>query len=723
MSATDGAAPAPQSPPAEALCPGLEELSQRLESYLSAPQIEAIRHAYRFAERAHNGQYRRNGDPYITHPLAVANILCDMHMDHQSIMAAMLHDVIEDTGVPKEELARAFGPEVAQLVDGVTKLTQVQFGSKAEAKAENFRKMMLAMTQDIRVILVKLADRLHNMRTLDVLATEKRKRIAEETLEIYAPIANRLGMNELRMEFEDLGFGSLYPMRAMLIRKAVKAARGNRREMVNSIKEAMEHRLDEEGLKARVIGREKHLYSIYLKMREKRKSFSEIMDVYGFRIITENVDACYRALGMVHNLYKPVPGKFKDYIAIPKANGYQSLHTVLIGQRGIPIEIQIRTEAMEAMANNGIAAHWLYKSEGFTNTSQSRAREWIRSLLEIQKNAGNSLEFIEHVKIDLFPDEVYVFTPKGKILTLPQAATAVDFAYAVHSDVGNTCVAARIDNRLAPLSLPLQSGQTVEIITAPGARPNPTWLNFVVTSKARANIRHFLKDQQQSEAVDLGRRLLDRALAAVGSSVAQLEQGRLEQTLRELNLADMATLLQEIGLGNRLAQLIARRLIDVTENADTGRGAAPRTIAIRGTEGMVITYARCCRPIPGDEIVGHLSSGRGLVIHRDNCNNIAVELRENPDKCLSLHWSDRVEREFQVDLRVELENQRGVMAILATQITDADANIESIALNEKDAHHAVVNLSLIVRDRIHLARVIKRLRIIKGVSRVTRVRA
>ncbi|NNM52740.1 MAG: bifunctional GTP diphosphokinase/guanosine-3',5'-bis pyrophosphate 3'-pyrophosphohydrolase [Pseudomonadales bacterium] len=704
---------------------GLDALSLRLDAYLSREQIELIRQAYFLAEKAHHGQFRRNGAPYITHPLAVAGILCGMHMDHQSIMAAMLHDVIEDTQITKAELAKAFGDDVARLVDGVTKLTQVQFGSKAEAKAENFRKMMLAMTQDIRVILVKLADRLHNMRTLDVLSAEKSRRIAEETLEIYAPIANRLGMNELRMEYEDLGFAVLYPMRANLIAKAVKSARGNRKEMLNSIRESLEQRLSGEGLQVRVMGREKHLFSIYTKMREKRKSFAEIMDVYGFRIVTDTVDSCYRTLGVIHNLYKPVPGKFKDYIAIPKANGYQSLHTILIGQRGVPIEIQVRTEAMEAMANNGIAAHWLYKSEGFTNTSQSRAREWIKSLLEIQQNAGNSMEFIEHVKIDLFPDEVYVFTPKGRILTLAQGATAVDFAYTVHSDIGNTCVAARIDNRLAPLSIPLQSGQTVEIITAPGARPNPAWLNFVVTSKARANIRHFLKDQQASEAVDLGRRLLERALSPSGSSIQLLDPGRLHTVLGELNAVDLEQLLQEIGLGNRLAPLVAHRLTGISTNEDSSRSGshARSSIAIRGTEGMVLTYARCCRPIPGDEIVGHMSSGKGLVVHRDNCRNIAAELRENPDKCLPLSWSERVDREFQVDLRVDLENQRGLLAVLATHITEADANIESIALHEKDSHQSVVNLSVVVHDRVHLARVLRRMRIIKGVIRVTRVRA
>lgn len=708
---------------------GIDALCTRLQTYLTPDQIADIRRAYFYSAHAHEGQFRRNGDPYITHPLAVANILCDMRMDPQSIMAAMLHDVIEDTGVSKDDVSQQFGPEVAELVDGVTKLTQVKFSSKAEAQAENFRKMMLAMTQDTRVILVKLADRLHNMRTLDVLTPEKRKRIAKETLEIYAPIANRLGMNDFRIEFEDLGFYALFPMRAPLIKKAVMAARGNRKEMLQTIQAAIEKRLVEEGLKARVFGREKHLYSIYEKMVEKKKSFVEIMDVYGFRVITESVDDCYRALGIMHNLYKPIPGKFKDYIAIPKANGYQSLHTILKGQRGVPIEIQIRTEAMESMANSGIAAHWLYKKDGdsgFTNTSQTRAREWMKSLLELQKNAGDSMEFIENVKIDLFPDEVYVFTPKGRILTLPVGSTPVDFAYAVHTDVGNTCVAARVDNRLTPLSLTLSNGQTVEIVTAPGARPNPSWLNFVISSKARSGIRSFLKDQQHSEAIDLGRRLLEKILTSQDSSLSKIPEERTTSMLAELNLPNMETLFEEIGLGNRVPQIIAARLLPEEEggspHAET-MTPGNRGIAIRGTEGLVVTYARCCRPLPGDAILGHLSAGRGIVIHRDDCNNVLAELRSNPDKCMALRWAEKMDREFQSELRIELNNQRGLLAEIARQATELDANIESINLLEKSAEHGVINLSLLVRDRIHLARIIKRMRIIPGVEKITRVRA
>lgn len=702
----------------------IDSLAKRLSTYLSPDHVNDIRRAYAYSKIAHEGQFRRNGDPYITHPLAVAHILCNMHMDHQSIMAAMLHDVIEDTGVTKAELAEQFGAEVAELVDGVTKLTQAKFNSKAEAQAENFRKMMLAMTQDTRVILVKLADRLHNMRTLDVLSVEKRKRIAAETLDIYAPIANRLGMNEFRVEFEDLGFYALYPMRAPLIKKAVMAARGNRKELLTTITEALENRLQQEGLQARVIGREKHLYSIYEKMREKRKSFTDIMDVLGFRIITDNVDACYRALGIVHNLYKPVPGKFKDYIAIPKVNGYQSLHTVLKGHSGYPIEIQIRTEAMELMANNGIAAHWLYKSEntGFTNTTQTRAREWMKSLLELQKNAGTSLEFIESVKSDLFPNDVYVFTPQGKILTLPVGATAIDFAYAVHTDIGNTCVGVKIDNRVGVLSAPLSSGQTVEVITTKDARPNPAWLSFAVTSKARTGILHYLKNQTNMESIELGKRLLQKALKIYDTQWEAIDDAAFQSVVESSGLKSKEHLFEEIGLGNQLAQIVAARLCPDQESAQI-EDVKTRGIAIRGTEGVLLTYARCCRPLPGDTIVGHLSAGKGIVVHRDVCGNMTNDMRETPERCMPLRWAQHVDREFQSELRIELQNQRGMLAEIARQATELEANIEGITLQEKGSLHGLIHMSLLVRDRVHLARVIKRMRIIPGVEKITRVRA
>ncbi|MCG3170680.1 MAG: Guanosine-3',5'-bis(diphosphate) 3'-pyrophosphohydrolase [Pseudomonadales bacterium] len=702
----------------------LGALTDKLRGYLAHEQVDAVRRAYYFSEQAHDGQVRRTGQPYVTHPLAVAHILADMRMDHQSLIAALLHDVIEDTGIPKEALAAQFGPAVADLVDGVSKLSQFETTSRAEAQAENFQKMAMAMARDIRVILVKLADRLHNMRTLDVLKPEKRRRIAHETLEIYAPIALRLGMNNLRVEFEDLGFAALHPMRARRIRAAVRKARGNRKELVSQIQRKIEARLREEGIAARVIGREKHLYSIYRKMRAKGKSFSEIMDVFAFRIVVENVDNCYRVLGAMHNLYKPVPGHFKDYIAIPKANGYQSLHTVLFGMHGVPIEIQIRTTEMEEMANNGIAAHWLYKSSGSERpgSGHSRARQWVQGLLEMQQRAGNSLEFIESMKIDLFPDEVYVFTPRGAIFELPNGATAVDFAYAVHTDIGNSCVACRIDRNLAPLSTRLQSGQTVEIVTAPRANPNPTWLGFVVTAKARTNIRHYLKSQQRSESVELGRRLLEKSLASLGSSIrAVLEARAVEQLLLETRRASFDGILEEIGLGNRVALLTARRLLGISETPAGAVGRDPSPLAIRGTEGMVLSFAKCCYPIPGDAIVGHISAGRGVVVHRENCNNIA-EFIADPERCTQLRWAEDTSGEFSVELLVELENQKGVIAALANRISAMDVNIEKIGMEERDARISQVRLVVGVGNRVALARIIRRIRTLKSVMKVTRVR-
>ena len=701
--------------------PSIDTLAERLSTYLAADQVNLVRRAYFYAEQAHDGQRRRSGEAYVTHPLAVASILADMHMDHQSLMAAMLHDVIEDTGIAKEALHSQFGETVAELVDGVSKLTQMDFQTKAEAQAENFQKMAMAMARDIRVILVKLADRLHNMRTLEVLAGEKRRRIAKETLEIYAPIANRLGMHSMRVEFEDLGFKAMYPMRSERIRTAVKRARGNRKEIVNKIEESITACLQREGMQGEVIGREKHLYSIYKKMRGKRRAFNEIMDVYAFRIVVDKVDTCYRVLGAVHNLYKPLPGRFKDYIAIPKANGYQSLHTTLFGMHGVPIEIQIRTREMEELANNGIAAHWLYKSaeDEQPKGSHARARQWVKGILELQQRAGNSLEFIESVKIDLFPDEVYVFTPKGRIMELPKGSTAVDFAYAVHTDVGNSCIACRINRRLAPLSEPLESGSTVEIVTAPGARPNPAWLNFVVTGKARTHIRHALKLQRRSESISLGERLLNKTLTGFDSHLEKIAPERIQAVLGEYRLDVLEDLLEDIGLGNRMAYVVARRLL-----AESGESApsSDGPLAIRGTEGLVLSYAKCCTPIPGDPIVGHLSAGKGMVVHLDSCKNIA-DIRHNPEKCIQLNWAKDVAGEFNVELRVELEHQRGLIALLASSVNAADGNIEKIGMDERDGRISVVQLVISVHDRVHLARVIKKLRAIKGVIRITRMRA
>jgi len=578
----------------------------------------------------------------------------------------------------------------------------------------------MAMARDIRVILVKLADRLHNMRTLEVLAGEKRRRIAKETLDIYAPIANRLGMHSVRIEFEELGFKAMHPMRSARIQQAVKRARGNRKEIVNKIEESLIHCLAREGLEGDVLGREKHLYGIYQKMRGKRRAFNEIMDVYAFRVIVDKVDTCYRVLGAMHNLYKPLPGRFKDYIAIPKANGYQSLHTTLFGMHGVPIEIQIRTREMEEMANYGIAAHWLYKSSETDQPkgTHARARQWVKGVLEMQQRAGNPLEFIESVKIDLFPDEVYVFTPKGRIMEMPKGSTAVDFAYAVHTDVGNNCIACRINRRLAPLSEPLQSGATVEIVTAPGVRPNPAWLNFVVTGKARTHIRHALKLQRRSESISLGERLLNKVLTGFNSHIDQLLPERVQAVLAEYRLEVLEDLLEDIGLGNRMAYVVARRLL-ASEGDRLPIAEGP--LAIRGTEGLVLSYAKCCTPIPGDAIVGHLSAGKGMVVHLETCKNIA-EIRQNPEKCIQLSWAKEVVGEFNVELRIELEHQRGLIALLASNVNAADGNIEKISMDERDGRTSVVRLIVSVHDRVHLARVLRKIRGLKGVMHINRTR-
>jgi guanosine-3',5'-bis(diphosphate) 3'-pyrophosphohydrolase len=696
----------------------LAQFEKNLQQYLTADQVMQVKRAYFFAEQAHYGQVRRSGEPYVTHPLAVAGVLAEMHMDHQSLMAALLHDTIEDTGVTKEDIGAQFGDEVAELVDGVSKLTHIEFDSIELKQAENFQKMALAMARDIRVILVKLADRLHNMRTLGVLNRDKMSRIALETLEIYAPIAMRLGMNSVRMEFEDLGFKALYPMRARRIEAAIKKSRGNRTALVEQVKAQIESLLSREGLHVEVQGREKHLYSIYSKMKAKRKSFSDIMDIFAFRIIVDSVDACYRTLGAVHSLYKPVPGEFTDYIAIPKANGYQSLHTVLKGMHGVPIEIQIRTREMEDMANNGIAAHWLYKTDGSsTSASHTRAREWVQGLLEMQQRAGNPLEFIESVKMDLFPDEVYVFTPKGDIMELPKGATAVDAAYAIHTDIGNRCVACRIDRHLAPLSEPLESGQTIEIVTSPSGRPNPDWFNYVVTARARTNIRHFLKDQRREDSIELGHNLLDKALMTYGVRLDDIDEELMSQSLARFGKQDRDSLFVDIALGNLLPNIVASRIAGA--NAGPVDPEEVAAVAIRGTEGFVVTYAKCCCPLPGDPIGGYLSPEKGLVVHRENCANL-LEMHEQPERLMTLRWDENIQGVFPVGMRLEAVNQRGLIAIVATRLNAIGMNIDRITTQDKDIQYTYIDIELQVNSRIHLARIMKRLRTVDGVRRVSR---
>jgi guanosine-3',5'-bis(diphosphate) 3'-pyrophosphohydrolase len=705
----------------------VSDLCSELEAYLEPEQVAEVYRAYLFGAQAHEGQHRLSGEPYIYHPLAVARILGQMRMDHKSIVAAILHDVIEDTPTLKEHLDDAFGTEVAELVDGVSKLTQIDFKSRAEAQAENFRKMLLAMVRDIRVIMIKLADRLHNMRTLGVMPASKRRRIARETLDIYAPIAKRLGIHSLANELEDLGFRALYPGRYKVLDNACRRIIGHRREATGHYEEAIRARLDEVGIKARILGRRKHLFSVYRKMRDKRQTFQEITDVLAFRIIVDSLDTCYRVLGAIHNLYKPVPGKFKDYIAIPKANGYQSLHSTVIAQRGVPLEIQIRTEEMDRFAESGIAAHWLYKDKEDKDTSaQTRALEWLKGLLEMQQNSGSSLEFLESVKVDLFPDEVYVFTPGGDIMKLPRGSTVVDFAYAVHTDVGNHCVAAKIDHRLAPLSTPIGSGQTVEVITAPGARPHPSWLDFVATGRARSAIRNYLKKLQGAEAVELGRRMLDRSLSGLKTSLDELPPDRIAKLLDEMGYKQIEQLLEAIGLGNRMPSLVARNLVPDAPPSRLRRFIGmlrqeTRPIAIKGTEGMVVSYAKCCHPLPGDPIIGFLTSGKGLVIHRERCRNVRV-LQSRPDRQLVVQWAEDVAGEFQAKIRLRVKNERGVLAQLAATIADMGSNIEDVGFEDRDGTATTADFVLSVRDRDHLARIMRRLRRIPVVMRISRVR-
>ncbi len=694
-----------------------------LNTYLEEDKVSAVYHAYLFGAEAHEGQTRMTGEPYIYHPIAVARILAEMRMDEKTLIAAILHDVIEDTETQKDQIATLFGQEVAEIVDGLTKLDHIHFDNKLEAKAESFRKMILAMVQDIRVILIKLADRLHNMRTLGIMRPEKARRIAAETLEVYAPIANRLGMNVLKNELEDLGFKSYYPMRYRVLKNSVLKTRGNRKAIVEKIQDALEKRLSHEGIECQVQGREKHIYSIYRKMQTKHLRFSEVYDVYAFRLVVDSVDSCYRSIGAVHALYKPIPGKFKDYIAIPKVNGYQSLHTILFSPFGVPIEVQLRTVDMQRVAKNGIAAHWGYK-EGENKggvIAQAKAREWLKGLLDLQQNAGDSIEFLENVKVDLFPDEVYVFSPRGQILELPRGATIVDFAYAVHTDIGNSCIAAKINQLHAPLSTRLKNGQTIEIITAPGAAPNPSWLNFVFTAKARSNIRNMLKNLQHDESVALGTRLLNKCLSNFNMSVQDISQSRIQRVIEDYNLKTFDELLNQIGLGNRIPQLVIRHMLpEQCAALDQSSKKTGHSLDIRGTEGTVVHYGRCCHPIPGDDIVAYISSGRGIVIHTQSCKN-AKDARKQTQKWIDVDWSDDITTEFSVSLRVVVEHRKGVLATIASAISDSEANIEHVVTADREDQLSSLDFILAVRDRKHLADIMRNLRSLGMVVALTRL--
>jgi len=698
--------------------PGVRELLSTVGEYLPPDQVERVREAAEFGAAAHQGQTRISGEPYITHPVAAAEILAELHLDADTLIGAILHDVIEDTPIAKADIAKRFGHDVAEIVDGVTKLDQIQFKNREEAQAENFRKMLLAMVRDLRVILVKLADRTHNLRTIEALPLAKRRAIARETLDIYAPVAERLGLYSMKLELEDLGFRTLYPQRYRILERALKKARGNQKEFLSKIRVQLEAALKKAGIAGRVEAREKHLYSIYRKMLRKRTALAEIVDVYGLRIIVDAVDTCYRALGVVHSAYKPMPGRFKDYVAIPRVNGYQSLHTMLFGPNGVPIEVQIRTVDMDRVAESGIAAHWKYKegeSEG--SAQQERARKWLSNLVEMQERGSTSEEFIESVKVDLFPDKVYVFTPRGEILRLPRGATVVDFAYAVHTDIGNRCVAAKVDRRLAPLRTVLRNGQTVEIITAKGANPNPSWVNFVVTAKARSAIRHYLKSLRRGEAIELGRRLLTQALAEFDLTPASVEPSSWQAALAELGLHDPEELYEKIGLGERLAPLTARRLLP-GERSELEAGVLT-PLAVAGTEGLLVTYAHCCYPLPHDPILAFLSSGRGIVIHRDTCGNVE-DYRKRPEKWLPISWQHKIARLFQSELRIETVNRMGVLAAVSAAIANTQTNTDHVSIEQRDPEVTVLVFVVEVLDRKHLARVMRTVRRMPDVLRVVR---
>ncbi|MCK6408221.1 bifunctional (p)ppGpp synthetase/guanosine-3',5'-bis(diphosphate) 3'-pyrophosphohydrolase [Thauera sp.] len=724
-----GPAPQPFRPPASStLSLDFQQLKAKLQTYLKPEDVGRVEAAYHFSADAHAGQFRVSGEPYVSHPVAVCSLVADWNLDPQALIAALLHDVMEDTHISKAEIAERFGKVAAELVDGLSKLDKIEFRSQEEAQAENFRKMLLAMASDLRVILIKLADRLHNMRTLDHMRPAKRRRIANETLEIYAPIANRLGLNDLFRELQELSFRNKYPLRFDVLSKAIRSARGNRREVVGTILASIEERLPQWGIGAEVQGREKHLYGIYRKMVEKHLSFSQVLDIYGFRVIVKDVPSCYLALGALHSMYKPVPGKFKDYLAIPKANGYQSLHTTLIGPFGMPVEVQIRTREMHHIAETGVASHWLYKEDERTLTElQQKTHSWLQSLLELQSASGEATEFLEHVKIDLFPGEVYVFSPKGKIFSMPKGSTPVDFAYAVHTDVGNRCVACRINGDLMPLRSELRNGDQVEIITAAHANPNPAWLSYARTGKARAQIRHFIKNAQQDESITLGERLLNQALRPHGLTLGQISTFAWDRFLRDRGVRNKKDVFSDIGLGKRLPVIVARRLAEA-QDLESGRPDVVKpkpagAIAIRGSEGVAVQLARCCHPIPGDPIIGTLRKGQGLEVHTHDCPNVA-KLRGDRGRWVDVEWEHIVdERLFDVGIRVLSHNARGVLARVASAIAEEDCNIQSVSMDGGQGDYTALNFTVQVRDRMHLARVMRGVRRVPEVVRIGRVKA
>ncbi len=702
----------------------LASLTRKLSAYLPAADVRRVKDAYRFADEAHLGQFRTSGEPYISHPIAVAEICTGWRLDTESLMAALLHDVLEDSRATKQDLAERFGPQVADLVDGLSKLDRIEFTSKEQQQAESFRKMLLAMARDVRVILSKLADRVHNMRTLDAVDPAKRRRIALETTEIYAPIANRLGLREFYLELLDLSFRARYPHRYQVLRKAMLAARGNRREVLSRILETIRKNLGDAKLPGQVYGREKALWGIYLKMLSRNLSFTQVLDIYGFRILVDTVAECYVALGVLHATFKPVPGRFKDYIAIPKVNGYQSLHTTLVGPFGTPIEFQIRTHEMQRVADSGVAAHWLYKAENENFTElQKKTHQWLQSLLDIQTQTGDSMEFIEHVKVDLFPDAVYVFTPRGQIRSLPRGATVVDFAYSVHTEVGNQAVAARVNQKPVPLRSELHNGDVVEVITDPNSKPNPAWLGFVRTGKSRAEIRYALRTLKHSESVELGRRLFEQALSLLRISAAEIDTATLERGARDAGAKTVEELYEDIGLGKRLAPVIARTIALLLNNrpaAATLIVPEPAPIMVHGTEGSAVQYSSCCYPLPGDAVIGHLRGGHGLVLHRADCESATRQRVRDAERWVEIEWADGMKGLHRCGIEVHVSDERGVLGKVAAEVAASEANIVHIAMEEADERLAMLNFIVQVRDRVHLAQLIRNLRKFAEVRRVNR---
>ena len=700
-------------------------LTQLVKTYLPKREIDKVWEAYRFSEKAHSGQKRRSGEAYISHPVSVACIAARFHLDSQSIQAALLHDVVEDTESTELEIESKFGKQVSTLVTGLSKLDKVEFQDANEAQAENFRKMLLAMTQDVRVMLIKLSDRLHNMQTIQSLDERKKIRIAQETVDIYAPIANRLGLNNLYQELEDLCFEVLHPVRYKTIQKAIKASRGNRKEVIEKISNEISHKLNSVKTKADITGREKNPASIHRKMLEDQTGFNQINDIYAFRIIVNEINDCYLTLGTLHSLYNPIPGKFKDYIAIPKANGYQSLHSTLLGPFGVPVEIQIRTKNMHQLAEAGVAAHWLYKTKDAHVTDlQQKTNQWLKRMLDIQNDSSNSLEFLEHLKVDLFPDEVYVFSPDGKIFALPKNSSSIDFAYAVHSDVGNKAVSAKINQMLVPLRTRLSTGDHVEIITSTLAKPNPTWLNFVITGKARSQIRNYLRSAESKDLIFLGEKMLNNALNAFHIHPTAIKKKHWNKLILDYHVESKDEILMDIALGKKVNVMVAHQLTNLMDGVTSNKKQTKMldVITIKGSDDMAIQLANCCHPIPGDPILGYINKEKGLVIHTHDCQ-IVNELSLDHDRWVDVEWEPDSEKLFNVRLSVLVVNERGMLGKIASVIADAESNIDNVSLQDMDGSpFATLNFLVQVRHRQHLAELIRNLRKITKVNKITRVK-